>query len=292
MRRKILNIEERLEYLSNEENVRDRHWYVIKQGWSIAQICLSTKILKYYKQSNDIKNMSFENYFNKKLEDLLDKGQLESGFNFRCVSNGEYIGLIKTPYGTRNYSEKEIMPVFNIIDEKANESFLNIEDYYDIIENQIEKMYLTNIRDQKEERSKYLVHPTFVTYKTLLLIGYQTKEFKISMDEFKVFVCFIEKYEDVYTAVDFIIKSRVKYKNKIAEISKHADNIRIHKVLNFLKTFKLENKYISLNTALLSEIENKVKLYENLVENKVSKNNMDDALFSNLNIFEFYQKEE
>lgn len=285
-----MKLSEKIHYLSNENNIKDQYWYVVKQEWDIVKLCYAVKILESYKKSDGKSNLNLEEYFTVSLRQMkvLDENPKQK-LNHRCLINAEYLGLISGD--TNQYPRKNIQKNFYDIENRVDGNFENSDLYYDIIEKQIEKIYLQHRRDDKEIRKKFEIHPIFVLYKVLLLVGYSTNKFLISISEFKVFICFIEKYSDVYTAVHHLVESRVRLKETVKSISKNIDNVRINKVLSQLKTLEIDREYIKINDKYIHEIEMKIDRYETEILSKVNKGNMDNALYSEKNIFEFYKEE-
>lgn len=282
-----MRLSERIDYLSKESNIKDSYWYVVKQEWDFSKLCYAVKILEKYKQDKSGANIKLEEFFENNLIEMgvIDTKSQEK-LNHRCLMNAEYLGLVRGD--TSLNKDKIIQKIFYDIENRVDGNFKNIEMYYDLFEQQAEKMYLQHRRDDKALRNKFELHPLFVLYKVLLLVGYSTDIYSISLAEFKVFVCFIEKYSDVYTAADHIINSRVLFKQEVKTISKKIDNMRIHNVFKQLKTLEVGKNYIQVNNNHLSEIEKKIDEYERVVLSRVNKKNMDKALYSDKKIFDFY----
>lgn len=285
----VMELADRIQYLSEEKNVKDQYWYVIKQEWNISKLCFAVDILEKYKKTNS--EINFENFFKNEIRTWGKAINIDDKLNHRCLSNAEYIGLIEGQ--SKYFPQKEIKSNYVEIKKRVDGDFLKTDNYYDLFEKQVEKLYLQHKRDEKELRSKFCIHPLFVLYKVLLLLGEYTGEYYITLDEFKVFICFIEKYDDIFKSVEYIIDSRILFEDAVKKISKTINNVRIYNVFSQLKSFEIVTRgkyqYIELKSTYIKEIENKIKLYENHVIKVCNKENMHKALYSTKNIFEFYR---
>lgn len=279
-------------YLQDKKSNKN-YWYASQHDWSVSSICFGVSILQEFHKD---KSTSFEKFYNKRKEELrgTNKG-LTMAETYKSLINAHYLGL--TNGIKEKYAKKKITNVFNIIEKRVNEKFENVNSYMDIIEMQMEKMYLQRrqsdkkrgVKQKEVDDSNILVHPVFVLYKVLLTIQIYTNKYEISMEEFKIFVCYIKNYNEVYKIIEYILISRLMDRSVIKDTAVHIDDIRIHLALKQLETLDFNNKSIKLNDQFIDEIRRKVYDYEKEILPKMNRENMDRALHDDKNIFEFYK---
>lgn len=278
-----MRVKDKLKSKLESESINDEYWYAVKQEWDIKTICFAISILKQYQNSKQ--NINFEEYF--KIERDTHRPDLKKA-NHRRISNGEYLYLVSH---ANNYSSKIPTHIFDQIYERCNGEFDNLDSYYDIFESQVEKMYFDFKYAKQKSNNKFTVHPLFILYKILLLVGNITGEYKISYMEFKVFVVFLDNYFEVYNCVYSIIISRAKYTDYVKKVNSKINNLRFYKIYKDLKTLNINDKekFIEINPEKVELVKYKIEQYENLVVNKVNIENMDAALKSKENIFDYYK---
>lgn len=273
-----------LDDIKIEENYKDNYWYITKHDMNVENICYALKVLMEWKKSDKFNEMKYEDYLK-----MVNEKANKKFNNFRVVSNADYLGLATTSAPKKNYKNKKATKIFYEIYDKCKGDFENTEKYYSLFERQVEKMYLSHIMDEKIERQRFTIHPLFVLYRILLTIKKFTGEARITTQEYKSFVCFIEKYEDSYTCTFNILKSRIAYEIDVREIAKKIDNSRIHLMFGQLDTLNLTKKDISIKETHIDYVLEKVRNYEKYVLSKINKKNMQAALIEDEDIFNFYK---
>ncbi|OAO31466.1 hypothetical protein AXY37_06195 [Mammaliicoccus lentus] len=284
-----MNSKQKVRDFIKDKETNKNYWYTGQHEWSVPSLCYGVSILKEYQDEKDEKLTTF---YKKRAQEIKHKNQdLKISETSRGLINAHYIGLMDGI--EKNNTEKTFTDVFNLIDKKVDNKFENVNSYKDIIENQMEKMYLQrrlpDKKQAKNNKSNILVHPLFVLYKVLITIQKYTKQYEISMAEFKLFVCFIESYNDIYKIVEYIIISRLIDENEIKKSVAKVGEIRIHLALKQLETLDFNTKSIKLNSQFIDEVKGKVDKYEREVLPKINKENMDKALNDVKNIFDFYK---
>ncbi|EZX18755.1 hypothetical protein V070_02185 [Staphylococcus aureus C0673] len=288
-----MDAREKVKHYLLDNKTNNDYWYASRHDWRISSICHSVSILQEF--HND-KSTDFEKFYEKRKKEIMDmNNDLNMAKSHKSLINADYLGL--TNGIKEKYANKKITNVFNLIEKKVNEKFENVNSYMDIIEMQMEKMYLQRRQSDKKrgvkqnevEDSNILVHPLFVLYKVLLTIQIYTNKYEISMEEFKIFVCHIKNYNEVYKIIEYILISRLMDKDVIKETAGHIDDIRIHLALKQIETLDFRRKSIKLNNQFIDEIRRKVFDYEKEVLPKMNRENMDRALYDDKNIFEFYK---
>ncbi|MCJ0970003.1 hypothetical protein [Mammaliicoccus sciuri] len=279
-------------YLQDKKSNK-QYWYTGNHKWEVPSVCYGVSILQEYQKD---KITGLVNFYDKRSQQLEKENEnLKISHKSRSLINAQYLGLIDGD--DENYSYKKITNVFNMINERVNKKFENVNSYIDIIESQMEKLYLQRKKTSKKQGGKQkdnddsniLVHPLFVLYKVLLTIQNYTNKYEITMDEFKIFVCFIKEYNEVYKTIEYILISRLMNQEVIKETAQKIEYVRIHLAFAQLETLEFKNKSIKLNDKFIDEIRCKVSDYEKEILPKMNRENMDRALHDDKNIFEFYK---
>jgi len=261
----IFNIKEKLNELSDLS--KEEIWYIVKQEREFWKVCYATYILEQYKENEP--DISLERYFSRKADEI----KAQKGFdNFiqthRMLRIGYFYGLIKKD-SSGIYKKAELTEVYKEIKNGCNSSFENTDLYYDIIEQQIEKIYVSSVLDEDPDslRIKYDLFPVYFLYKILLEVGRITGEYKISLTEFYVFVSTTKKYEDYFTTVYNILKAREEpgLNSRVEEISSTLQEYnRFKEVIDNLKAFEISShrNKIRIKENSISNVKRKVRNYE------------------------------
>lgn len=184
------------------------------------------------------------------------------------LKNGYMYGLLK---GDGSYDKDvHFTDVYKTIKARCGSNFENIESYYDIVEQQLEKVYFSSIydRERDKKRSQYRLYPLFLLYKVLIEIGKITGTYKISKEEYLVFVCTTEKYENYLDTVFNIIQYRtLKTSNQaiekqVEELAKKFKDVRYNRVLQPLKTISMDDGHYEITSEYIDYVKEKVYLYE------------------------------
>ncbi|MEX6217150.1 hypothetical protein [Mammaliicoccus sciuri] len=279
-------------YLQDKKSNKN-YWYASQHDWRVSSICYGVSILQEFQKDKSTDIVKFYDKRSKQLKK--ENEELKISDTNRSLINAHYLGLMDGI--DEKYSDKKVTNVFNKINERVNKKFENVNLYKDIIESQMEKMYLQRRKTSKKQGgiqkdnddSNILVHPLFVLYKVLLTIQNYTNKYEISMEEFRIFVCYIKDYNEVYKTIEYILISRLMDKDVIKSAAGNINNIRIHLALKQLETLDFNSKSIKLNNKFIDEIRCKVSDYEKEILPKMNRENMDRALHDDKNIFEFYK---
>ncbi|TQO55608.1 AAA family ATPase [Paraclostridium bifermentans] len=222
-------------------------------------------MLEKYKQVKN-KKENVENFF-KRVGPTIYSGIT----THRMLKGGQWYGLLK---GTGNYDKLEFTKVYYKIKEVCNSKFEEVDLYYDILEQQLEKIYLSSIYDGEcnGKRKQYSLYPLFLLYKVLVEIGKITGEYKISKEEYLVFVCTTEKYDKYLDTVFNIIQYRdlktseqtydKDIEKKVEQLAKKFKEVRYNRVLQPLKTINMDDKHYEINSEYIDYVKEKVYLYE------------------------------
>lgn len=103
--------------------------------------------------------------------DLLHIPNLEISKNYRALRVAALFELIKMQ--TSSYEDSIITNTFEEINSRCGGQFEKINLYADIMQRQIEKMFVSTEIDEKHQdvRKKYRLYPVMLLYKILIEIG-------------------------------------------------------------------------------------------------------------------------
>ncbi|WP_026858884.1 hypothetical protein [Jeotgalicoccus psychrophilus] len=282
-----MNFKNRIDYLLEHENLKEITWYTPKHEWSIIDLCYSAFILEKFKEYNKIGEKVGLVQFYKQQSETLQKGidSHKLTATSRIVPNAVYIGLVKGVY-SKNL-EREIADPFFEIQKRCDGNFEKVEMYYDIFEQQVEKMFV----NRKREESEVLLHPLFVLYKVLLLAYEYTERFAISKDEFYAFVYSTHNYDDVYQCIEYIVKSRINHLEEVKKIRGKVSEVRIFGLFNQIKSLEVTSDSIKIRDEYVEDIKKKIHKYENIITKRYDRQLFKEALYSKMSIFEYFKEE-
>lgn len=149
----------------------------------------------------------------------------------------------------------------------CNNDLENIELYKNLMITQIEKMYISAEFDEEKDakRKEFSLFVTFTLYKILIEIGIVTGDYFVSIEEFRIFIGTIKKYEESLEAVIGIITFRENQDFK-KEILKYKDKVtgnRYNLSFGNLPYFDMSENKITLKTEYIEEIKKKIFIFEN-----------------------------
>lgn len=282
-----MNFKNRIDYLLEHEDLKKITWYTPKHEWSIIDLCYSAFILEKFQVSNKTGEKVGLVQFYKQQSELLQKGinNHKLTATSRIVPNAVYIGLVKGLY-SKNI-EREVADPFFEIQKRCEGNFENVEMYYDIFEQQVEKMFV----NRKREKSEVLLHPLFVLYKVLLLAYEYTEKYAISKDEFYAFVYLTQSYDDVYQCIEYIVKSRINHLGEVKKIRGKVSEVRIFGLFNQIKSLEITSDSIRLRDEYVEDVKDKIHKYENIISDGYDRQLFKEALFSKMNIFDCFKEE-
>lgn len=175
-------------------------WYLVKQPTEFTKLCYLVSVLKEYQDNNSAEVLS--NYIENRISQLQSqKSDVDFSNNYRALRVAAFFGLI-TMDGA-NYKKAKITPTFYEIAKRCNNEFEKIESYKDIIDRQIEKMFLSSDVDEAKDgvRKEFRLYPIMLLYKVLIELGRTTGEYTISLTEYKYLVATTKKFEDYLEAI-------------------------------------------------------------------------------------------
>ena len=237
-------------------------WYLVKQPTSFDNICYLVSFLEDYKENN--KGVSLQNFISQKIS-LLDttKTDLNISNNYRALRVAAFFGLIIMT--STKYEEAIITNAFIQIKERCSGQFEDTNKYLDIIERQIEKMYISSEVDEQSQtvRQKFRLYPVMLLYKVLLEIGRATGEYKVAIEEYRYLIATTKKFEDFLETLILIkvFRDDTSVQNTFDVFREKFDN-RLIQALKQLPALDITRESITLREDKITEVAKKVFLFE------------------------------
>lgn len=238
-------------------------WYLVKQPTAFDCLCYLVSFLKEYKENKY--SESLENYIGKRITELkLIKPEVEISNNYRALRVAAFFGLITMI--SSKYDEAIITEVFNEITTKCGKEYEKTDLYIDVIQRQIEKMYISSPIDEAYQgvRQNYRLYPVMLLYKVLLELGRATGKYSISITEYRYLVATTKEFEGFLETLLLIKLLRDDSDDTITKFEGYRtkfDN-RLIQALKQLKTLSIDRQSISLMTDKIEEVAHKVFSFE------------------------------
>ena len=228
-------------------------WYLVKQPTTFDSLCYLVSFLADYKTKTVPGNL--QDYVGQKISELKAvKPDIEISNNYRALRVAAFFGLITMT--SSKYDDALITDTFKEITDRCNGEYEKTELYVDIIQRQIEKMYISSQIDEAHQgvRQEYRLYPVMLLYKVLLELGRASSHYSISMTEYrylvattKVFEGFLETLllikmlrEDNDSATEKFEQYRTKFDNRLIQALKQLDTLVIDRDNIVLKSDKVE----------------------------------------------------
>ena len=176
-------------------------WYLVEQPAKFESICYLVSFLKEYQANSGGKNLS--DFINSKIDEL-NLPDLSISKNYRALRVAAFYGLIEMK--TAAYENSIITDAFEEINGRCGGKFERIDLYADIMQRQIEKMFVSTEIDEKylAERKKYRLYPVMLLYKILIEIGRATGNYSISMTEYRYIVATTTEFKNFWDTLTLI----------------------------------------------------------------------------------------
>lgn len=256
-------LQERLNKLKSLEKFSC--WYLVKQPTTFFKLCYLVSFLEEYQKKHCTEQ--FEEFIEENIEKVNNKKNLGISKNYRALFVASYFGLIKkTAARGSTYEQSEITETYYEIKERCNGEFEKYELYNDIIERQIEKIYLSTAIDDQYEgiRANYKLYPVMFLYKILVEMGRTTGEYSITNNEYEYLVETTEKYEDYLKTLFYINLYRSDPNNESEFVSKLGNKFdnRFKQAIMQLPTLLFEDGKINLNSKYIDIITKKLFYFD------------------------------
>lgn len=253
-------LESKLNELSNASDYEC--WYLVKQPTAFDSICYLVSFLKAFKEQDRPGNL--QDYIANKIESLMAiKPSVDISNNYRALRVAAFFGLIKMT--NTKYENAEITDSFKEVTQRCNGEYEKTELYIDIIQRQIEKMYISSSIDEEFERvrQEYRLYPVMLLYKVLIELGRSTGSYSISMTEYRYLVATTKTFGGFLDTLFLIklLRDEPDVANSFEQYRSKFDN-RLIQALKQLSPLIVERDTISLNKDYINEVAHKVYVFE------------------------------
>lgn len=237
-------------------------WYLVKQHTAFENICYLVSFLKEFRASGAPENL--QGFIGKKVaETNADKPNVEISNNYRALRVAAFFGLITMT--SAKYEEAVITETFEEINGRCGGAFENKELYQDIIQRQIEKMYISSPVDEAHTgvRRNYRLYPVMLLYKVLLELGRSTGNYRMSMTEYRYLAATTERFEDFLETL-LLIKLLREEPAAEAEFERYRSKFdnRLILALKQLPTLVIDRDSVSISDGAVEEVARKVFIFE------------------------------
>ncbi|WP_229711340.1 AAA family ATPase [Pectinatus frisingensis] len=237
-------------------------WYLVKQPTAFDNICYLVSFLKEFKSKEVSDNL--QDFIGKKVIEVnSSKPDVEISNNYRALRVAAFFGLI-TMTSTK-YEEAIITEAFEEINNRCGGEFEKKDLYEDIIQRQIEKMYISSTVDEGHNgvRQSYRLYPVMLLYKVLIELGRATGSYSISMTEYRYLVATTEVFENFLETLLLIklLREDSSANTEFEQYRTKFDN-RLIQALKQLPTLVIDRDSIKLNPETISEVAKKVFIFE------------------------------
>ncbi|MFG6326264.1 MAG: AAA family ATPase [Lachnospiraceae bacterium] len=163
------------------------------------------------------------------------------------------------------YEEAIITEAFEEIYNRCGGAFENKELYEDIIQRQIEKMYISSTVDEGYNgvRQDFRLYPVMLLYKVLLELGRSTGVYQISMTEYRYLVATTKVFENFLEALLLIklLREDTSTNTEFEQYRTKFDN-RLIQALKQLPTLVIDRDSIAIKSEAVEEVAKKVFIFE------------------------------
>ena len=237
-------------------------WYLVKQPTAFDNICYLVSFLEDFKAQDNLGNL--QDYIANKIETLKTiKPNVDISNNYRALRVAAFFGLI-TMTNTK-YENAVITDSFKEVTLRCNGEYEKTGLYLDIIQRQIEKMYISSSVDEEYEgvRQDYRLYPVMLLYKVLVELGRSTGNYSISMTEYRYLVATTKTFEGFLDTLLLIklLRDDSDATTSFEQYRSKFDN-RLIQALKQLSTLVVERDSISLNEDYIEEVAHKVYIFE------------------------------
>ncbi len=237
-------------------------WYFIKQPCEFDKLCYLVSFLEAYKNTPAV---NLQDYIENRIEEFnKDYRHYSISKNYRALRAAAFFGLIDMN-DSDNYENASISDTYYEVRDRCAGQFERTSLYKDIIERQIEKIYLSSELDKEcnSTRSNYRLFPIMLLYKVLLEMQLSVPYDEISLDEYRYFLATTETYQDfLETLINIKLYRESENQSKVFEPFKAKFDNRFLQVLKQLPTVSVSSGGISLNSSRIDDVAEKVHAFE------------------------------
>lgn len=246
------------------ESARDYEcWYLVKQPTAFDSLCYLVSFLKRYKSTGSGENL--QDFIGNALSELQAvKPNLDISNNYRALRVAAFFGLITMT--SSKYDEAAITDTFEEITARCGGAYEETACYTDIMQRQIEKMFISSPIDEASQgvRRDYRLYPVMLLYKVLLELGRSSGQYRISMTEYRYLVATTKTFEgflETLLLIKLLREDTENAANAFEQYRTKFDN-RLIQALKQLDTLIIDRDSICLNPEKREETAKKVFLFE------------------------------
>ena len=238
-------------------------WYLVKQPTAFDGLCYLVFFLEKYQGATQNKNI--QDFISEQLSELSrTKPELNISNNYRALRVAAFFGLIRMT--SSKYDESIITDTFKEITRRCDGEYEKTELYKDIIQRQIEKMFISSEIDEQRDsvRQNYRLYPVMLLYKVLIELGRTTGKYEISMTEYRYLVATTEVFEDFLETLLLIKLLRNESDETVAEFEQYKSKFdnRLILALKQLDTLEFDRESIHIKEDRIQEVAKKVFIFE------------------------------
>lgn len=237
-------------------------WYLVKQDTSFISLCYQVEYLQQFKE--DSKGLNLENYIKQSVSRLKnEKPNLTVSETHRALRVAAFFGLISMP--STGYSDAIITPTFLEINKRTNGEYEKTDLYTDIIQRQIEKMFISSSIDEQYNsvRKEFRLYPVMLLYKVLIELGRSTGDYSITTNEYRYLVATTKSFQDFLNTLLYIklLRDEPVANQKLEQYRMKFDN-RLIQALKQLPTLSISSDRIFIPANKINEVAKKVFVFE------------------------------
>ena len=250
--------------LQELQNANDYEcWYLVKQPADFDSLCYLVSFLADYKTKTVSGNL--QDYVGQKISELKAvKPDIKISNNYRALRVAVFFGLITMT--SSKYDDALITDTFKEITDRCNGEYEKTELYKDIIQRQIEKMFISSELDEQRDgvRRNYRLYPVMLLYKVLIELGRATGKYEISMTEYRYLVATTEEFEDFLDTLLLIKLLRDESDEVVGELEQYKSKFdnRLILALKQLDTLEFDGESIRIKEDRVQEVAKKVFIFE------------------------------
>ena len=253
-------LQDKLQKLQNASDYEC--WYLVKQPTAFDSLCYLVSFLEKYQSATQNKNI--QDFISDQLVELSKvKPNLNISNNYRALRVAAFFGLITMT--SSKYDESIITDTFKEITSRCNGAYEKTELYKDIIQRQIEKMFISSEIDEQRDsvRQNYRLYPVMLLYKVLIELGRTTGKYEISMTEYRYLVATTEVFEDFLETLLLIKLLRNESDETVAEFEQYKSKFdnRLILALKQLDTLEFDRESIHIKEDRIQEVAKKVFIF-------------------------------
>ena len=237
-------------------------WYLVKHSTDFCNLCYIVEALKEQQLTKKYSNV--EKAVDAKISQINTEKSLTLSNNYRALRVAAFFGLIKMT--NSKYDDAIITSVFDEIKIKCNGDFEKKDLYQDIIDRQIEKLFVSSSIDEGKTgvRSDFAIYPIMFLYKILSEIGKSTGSYSITNVEYAYLVATTRKYEDFLDTMLLIklCRNESSAETQLRAFDRKFDN-RMNKAIELLSCLDCSNGHIAIKSGYEKYVAEKVFAYEN-----------------------------